>query len=210
MEATYTISLSLAYTTGWKDLDETTVARLSLFVVLHDISKVNVGFQTQIWGSSDFPERTRRPSRAGHTQDLTPVLNGRDSATCEWFFDALGWWWNATASWDNCGGETVCSLSAALSHHGQPLQLVGSRSENLRIWRPFGGLDPREHVSRIGQLAHSWFPKAFAHGVKPLPSASAFQHHFLRLCNLADWIGSDEMWFQYVDEPHDDYIAYGP
>ncbi len=62
-------------------------------------------------------------------------------------------------------------------------------------------------MSRIGQLAHSWFPKAFAHGVKPLPSASAFQHHFLRLCNLADWIGSDEMWFQYVDEPHDDYIA---
>ena len=66
-----------------EDLDETIVARLSLFVVLHDISKVNVGFQTQIWGSSDFPERTRRPSRAGHTQDLTPVLNGRDSATCE-------------------------------------------------------------------------------------------------------------------------------
>ena len=97
----------LAYTTGRTDLDDITVARLCVFTALHDIGKVNTGFQTQIWHSNDFPEGKRRPGRAGHTLDLTPVLNGSDRATSGWFFDALGWWWDATEPWDDCGGETV-------------------------------------------------------------------------------------------------------
>ncbi len=198
----------LAHTTEWEDLDDTTAARLCVFAALHDIGKVNTGFQTQIWRNDDFPEGKRRPGRAGHTLDLTPVLNGRDHATSEWFFDALGWWWDATATWDDCGGETVCDLLVAtLSHHGQPLQLEGGRAENPRIWRKFEGLDPREQVAHIGQLVHDWFPAAFAEGGLPLPSAPAFQHQFLGLCNLADWIGSDESWFRFLNEPKDDYIA---
>lgn len=198
----------LAHTAGWEDLDGTTAARLYVFAALHDIGKVNTGFQTQIWRNNDFPEGKRRPGRAGHTLDLTPVLNGRDRATSEWFFDALGWWWDATESWDDCGGETVCDLLVAtLSHHGQPLQLEGGRAENPRIWRTFEGLDPREQVERIGQLIQDWFPAAFTEGGLPLPSAPAFQHQFLGLCNLADWIGSDEAWFRFLDEPKDDYIA---
>ena len=30
---------------------------------------------------------------------------------------------------------------------------------------------------------------------------------FLGLCTLADWIGSDEGWFEFVDAPDDDYIS---
>ncbi len=197
----------LAHTAGRTDLDDTTVARLCVFAALHDIGKVNTGFQTQIWRNNDFPEGKHRPGRAGHTLDLTPVLNDKDRATSEWFFDALGWWWDATQSWDDCDGETVCGLLvAALSHHGQPLQLVSDR-ENPQIWRKFEDLNPQDQVIRIGQLVRGWFPAAFAEGGLPLPPAPAFQHQFLGLCNLADWIGSDEWWFRFLDEPKDDYIA---
>ncbi len=197
----------LAHTAGWNDIDDATVARLCVFAALHDIGKVNIGFQTQIWRQDDYPNGVRPPGRAGHTLDLTPVLANNDRVTADWFFEALGWWWDATETWDDCGGETVCGmLVATLSHHGRPLQLDDGRSEYPRLWRRFGELDPQEQVDRIGRQVSEWFPAAFVTGGPALPSTPAFQHHFLGLCNLADWIGSNELWFPYVDEPLDDYI----
>ena len=86
-----TIRKRLAQAGGRDDLDAATIARLSLFAALHDIGKLNTGFQAQIWRSADLPQGRRKPGRAGHTLDLTPVLNGGDRETGEWFFDALGW-----------------------------------------------------------------------------------------------------------------------
>ena len=201
------IRQSLAHTAGWDNIDDTTAARLCMFAALHDIGKVNIGFQTQIWRREDHPHGVRPPGRAGHTMDLMPVLNGNDTTTSEWFCDSLGWWWDATETWDDRGGETVCGLLVAtLSHHGRPLQLDDGRSEFPQLWRRFGVLDPQEHVSRIGRLVQEWFPAAFVAGGPVLPSTPAFQHHFLGLCNLADWIGSNELWFPYVDETRDGYI----
>ena len=135
------------------------------------------------------------------------MLTDNDRATAERFFGALDWWWDATESWDDCGGETVCGLLVAtLSHHGTPLQLDSGRSEHPRLWRRYGELDPPEQVARIGRLVRQWFPEAFNEGERPLPPAPEFQHHFLGLCNLADWIGSNELWFEYIDEPRDNYI----
>ncbi len=197
----------LAQTAGRQDLDATTRARLCVLAALHDIGKVNAGFQTQIWDDADFPPGTRRPGRAGHTLDLTPVLCDEDRETAGWFFDALGWW-NHLLTWDDRDGATVCGLFvAALSHHGRPLQLDGIKQRKPQIWRPFGALNPPEYARRVGRMLRKWFPEAFAPAGEPLPSAPAFQHHFLGLCNLADWIGSNEAWFAYLDEPRDDYIA---
>ena len=95
----------LAHAAGWNDIDDATVARLCVFAALHDIGKINIGFQAQIWRRDDYPNDQHPPGRAGHTVDLMPVLNGNDATTSEWFCDSLGWWWDATETWDDCGGE---------------------------------------------------------------------------------------------------------
>ena len=203
-----TIRRRLARSGGLDRLDDAIAARLALFAALHDIGKVNTGFQTQIWRDADLVSGQRKPRRAGHILDLVPVLKGDDTATADWFFNALGWWKAATESWDDRRGETFCGLFiAALSHHGLPVQLEGGRSPNPRIWRDYSGLEPREYVQRVGELARGWFPAAWQSGAPPLPSAPAFQHMFLGLCILADWIGSNEAWFPFCDEPRDDYMG---
>ena len=134
-------------------------------------------------------------------------MTDRDGETAGWFFDELDWWWEAVDTWDDHSGETVCGLFvAALSHHGRPLALEGGLSANPRLWRDYGELRPREQVARIGALLRRWFPAAFDESALALPTRPEFQHMFLGLCTLADWIGSNEKWFTYADEPDDDYF----
>jgi len=203
-----TIRRRLASAAGRDDIDEATAARLAVFAALHDIGKVNVGFQTQIWQVEDW-QGARRPSGwgRGHTRDIVPVIMGEDRETAVWFSDALGFY--DLLEWDDDDeGETAISLFVAtLSHHGEPLNLEGGTSRNPSMWQAYGGLDPKACVERIGRLARDWFPAAFARNAPPLPSAPEFQHMFLGLCTLADWLGSDETRFPFQDAPQADYIA---
>ena len=201
-----TIRQRLARSSGRDDLDPSTIARLCVLAALHDIGKVNVGFQTRIWQDADRPaSETKRPRRSGHIADLTPVLNWDDRETAAWFFEALGW--DDLLTWDDADGRIVCGLFvAALSHHGVPLKLHDTRQPNAVIWRPYGTLNPQQHVTHIGQLVRAWFPAAWSSGAPPLPSAVAFQHLFAGLCMLADWIGSDETCFPFLAEPNGDYM----
>ena len=202
-----TIRQRLAHSGDLDSLDEVTAARLSLFAALHDIGKVNVGFQTRIWREEDFPAGRRRRGHAGHYRELTPVLWGADGVTADWFFDNLGWWHDATESWDDRDGKTVCALFiAALSQDGQPLQMEGRFNSNSALWGRYGNLDTAEEVRRTGELARRWFPAAFKDAAPPLPSSPEFQHMFLGLCILADWIGSNEEWFPFCGEPRDDHM----
>ena len=202
-----TIGRRLASAGGMDTLDDATAARLAVFAALHDIGKVNIGFQTRIWTDGDLPGGRRRQPRAGHTADLTPVLDWRDWRTAEWFLPNLGF--DRIEFWDNDGGKTACGLFvAALSHHGQPLQLDNSHKSAMpSFWQPYGDLNPQEYVARVGKLLRQWFPAAFGPGGPALPSAPVFQHHFLGLCNLADWIGSNEKWFPFEGAPDDGYIV---
>ena len=201
-----TIRKRLAHAGGLNDLDATTVARLCVFIALHDIGKVNIGFQAQIWCAENLPPRRKRPPRMGHIADLVPVLEDKDQETADWFFEALGE--SEVMGWDNDDGETASGLLvAALSHHGSPLNRFANRAANPAAWRPIGDLNPRQCVRRIVQRVRDWFPAAYAPAATPLPSAPAFQHMFLGLCTLADWLGSDERFFEFCDQPRDDYIV---
>ena len=60
-----TIRRGLAHAAGCDDLDDVTAARLCVFAALHDIGKVNIGFQTQIWRPDDWSPDQRPPGRAG-------------------------------------------------------------------------------------------------------------------------------------------------
>ena len=192
-----TIRARLAYAGCVDALDDAAASRLCVFAALHDIGKVNVGFQTKTWASH---ERPRGIGRAGHTSDLVPFLEGDDRETRGWFIDALGW--SDFLDWDDNQGETAYAIFvAAMSHHGEPLDLRSDKQRNTKIWRPSGELNPQAQVSRIGKLIRRWFPDAFEKGVQPLPPAPAFQHMFLGLCTLADWIGSDRERFPYRSEP---------
>ena len=197
-----TIRARLASAGDVDALDDAAASRLCVFAALHDIGKVNVGFQTKTW---DPDLRPRGIGWAGHTSDLVPILDGKDRETVKWFFDALGW--DEILAWDNDNGETACGIFvAAMSHHGEPLDLRSDKQRNTKIWRPRGDLNPQDQVSRIGELIRRWFPDAFEKDAQLLPSAPAFQHMFLGLCTLADWIGSDRERFPYRSEPDDDYF----
>ena len=205
-----TIRKRLARTGGREDLDRATVSRLSVLAALHDIGKVNMGFQTQIWRPEDLPGGRVPASfrRVGHTRDTVPVLdeNG-DTETSGWFFPALGF--DEMLAWDDRDGLTACGMFVAtLSHHGLPLSLEDTLPANSAVWRSFGGLDPQECVGRIAGLVREWFPDAFGGNGEALPPQPAFQHMFLGLCTLADWIGSDEGWFEYRGVPEDGYMAH--
>ncbi len=201
-----TIKRRAASAGGLHDLDAAIAARLAVFAALHDIGKVNIGFQTRIWKSERKPGWT-----AGHTADIIPVLTGKDRDASDWFLDALGW--GDFCEWDNDGGDTACGLfAAAMSHHGKPLNINDDRRQaNRKIWRPYGGLDPEAQVRRVGNLIRRWFPDAFRQSAAKLPAKPAFQHMFLGLCTLADWIGSNEDYFPYYykggrDAPIDRYM----
>ena len=199
-----TIRHRLAYSARREVLDDVTVARLCVFAALHDIGKVNVGFQTQVWKPTDF-ENERRVQRAGHTLDLVPVLIGHDREASGWFFKALGW--DDFIAWDDREGRVVSDLLVAtLSHHGLPLVLSGPQ-KNPRIWRPYGSLHPESYVRRVAALLRRWFPDAWVGSAPPLPREPAFQHMFLGLCTLADWLGSNEQWFPYTRVPDPNYVS---
>ena len=202
-----TIRKRLARTAGLDDLDRVAVARLAVFAALHDIGKVNVGFQAQIWDDEDRPPGERKPHRTGHTLDLTPILTGDDERTSKWFFDVhrLGG--------SSCNGTTMPKvvLPAHCSSPDCPTMVLPCNWRAHATLIPESGgltakLDPRRSVERTGRLVRQWFPDAFVSGSPPLPSAPAFQHMFLGLCTLADWIGSDESHFEFCDEPQPDYI----
>ncbi len=204
-----TIRRRLARSAGLQDIDESTASRLALFAALHDIGKVNIGFQTKVWRREDWPRGQQPPDSGGHFNELVPVLTRDDDATAGWFFDNLGWWWDAIETWDDRGGMTVCDfLVATLSHHGQPLQVTGNKkSRHPRLWRKYGELDPADYVRRIGELARGWFPRAFEATAPGLPRLPHFQHLFLGICTLADWIGSNEEWFPYESDEVDGYMS---
>jgi len=167
--------------------------RLAVICFLHDVGKLHPGFQAKGW-----PEGTWRQPLHGHTQEGAAIYSADappNLTTLLCLDDLVGW------------GVEFDLLNAAFSHHGRPL---GSISIGAKGWScvrtPQVVYDPDAAAAEVGTVLREWFPLAFSSVVKPLPSQTEFQHLFCGLVSLADWLGSDRRFFNYIGKLDPDYI----
>ncbi|MEO8257369.1 MAG: CRISPR-associated helicase Cas3' [Acidobacteriota bacterium] len=169
-----------------EDLSDVTCARLCVLAALHDIGKLNIGFQAK--GRPALMGTT-----AGHVSVaigalFKPVLSCLDRELPQF-------------------GDAVTGLFvAAICHHGRPYDadMVADSAWQSSWWTPRANLDPRAGAEDLLARCRVWFPKAFEMSASPLPDSSAFSHAFAGLVMLADWIGSDTRFFEFTEEGDDD------
>ena len=67
----------------------------------------------------------------------------------------------------------------------------------------------RAETETIVDALHRWFPDAFAKDDEQLPDGPLFSHFFAGFAALADWVGSDRRFFEFVTpfDPHYDQEA---
>ncbi|MEX2273819.1 MAG: CRISPR-associated helicase Cas3' [Vicinamibacterales bacterium] len=162
-------------------LTDVSRARLCVIAALHDIGKLNIGFQAK--------GRPELGTPAGHVREaLGALYNGEPVFAC---LSPLNAWGDATAG----------LLEAAICHHGRPYA-EGDRCWQASWWMLRAGLNPRHGAERLFAYSRTWFASAFDSDVFALPDTPAFAHAFAGLVMLADWIGSDTRFFPF-SEPLD-------
>jgi len=179
-----TIRRRLARVGGLDDLEPQQIQRLCVFAALHDVGKVNTGFQNKAF--------LGRVPLSGHVAELAALL-GSCSATTRDLLCAIRW--GEIEKWSGAAPGTVALLAAAVGHHGSPCALDGAANESLWKSGPWGC--PIDGAAEVVAGACCWFPDAFAAGGSPLPSEPAFAHAFLGLLTLADWLGSTRRFFPF-------------
>jgi CRISPR-associated endonuclease/helicase Cas3 len=180
----------LAVLAARQDLRESDVARLAALAALHDIGKVNLGFQHKA--------RKDEPHTAGHVREVLAVL-GSDYDVGRRLLDALPTL--DLASWCPEGGAMEL-LVAAIGHHGRPVR-CGETGPDPSLWRDAEGLRPMQGIADLSSAVRDWFPAAFGEADVDLPDAPAFQHAFAGLVMLADWLGSDRDFFPFAEDTAD-------
>jgi CRISPR-associated endonuclease/helicase Cas3 len=185
----------LAALHGTADLDPIQRQRLGYFAALHDIGKVNLGFQNRRY------HPPRRPT-AGHVGPLLQLLS-QDSVECRRMLAAIHW--SDLQGWFANPAVAADLLYTAICHHGRPLEVDSGSS--LSLWRSSMELDPLLEAEHLGRAARDWMPLAFDTG-SPLKVSAPFQHGFNGLLTLADWIASDTSLFGFADEPDEDRFAW--
>jgi CRISPR-associated endonuclease/helicase Cas3 len=162
-----------------REMDTTDQARLCVFAALHDVGKLNLGFQAK--GRPDLGPT------AGHVEEAVAALaRGQVLAS---LVDSISAWGD--------GAELL--LLSAICHHGRPhtIQSTSARWQ-ASWWKARNGLDPMADCEVLLDRCRRWYPEAFeAHA--PLPDKAEFGHAFAGLVMLADWIGSDTFFFPYTE-----------
>lgn len=173
-----------------QELDDKDITRLSALVFLHDLGKLHPGFQAKGWADSSA---WRRPP-VGHVEagggllqrahaDAANPLNGIVT-------EALRW-----------GAAVPELLMAILAHHGRPVQPGWERPGD---WPVLEGYDWRDGARELCQMMDVAFPPS-APAAAPLPGSPRLVHLVAGLAALADWIGSDRRFFDFVAEPEETY-----
>ncbi len=172
----------LASTGGLRDLSTAQVQRLSALAFLHDLGKVNTGFQRRSDPAAPPVGHVGQAASllAPGQQVLDTALSGLD-----------------LDGWAEDSRTVKRLLLASISHHGRPAATQAMPSMN--VWQPIGRLDPVDGLNLLARHAAECFPQALLSGAEPLPDAPPFQHAFSGLVMLADWLGSDTRFFPFSE-----------
>jgi CRISPR-associated endonuclease/helicase Cas3 len=174
-----------------QELTEVTCARLCALAALHDIGKLNIGFQAK--GRPELLDTT-----AGHVTEALGAFLRRPGPLSS--LDELAGWGDATTS----------LLVSALCHHGRPYNadVVGDSTWQATWWTPRAGLNPCVGAEDLLRQCRTWFPRAFEVDDSALPDAPAFSHAFAGLVMLADWMGSDTRFFPFGEKEDCDRMSF--
>lgn len=182
----------LASLAGLDDFAQQQVARLCVLAGFHDVGKFNHGFQAK-----GDPAAT---TTAGHVREALAIL-GQGGVWAERLGQAIGY--ERMLGWVDSEQTLISYLHAVVSHHGRPQETaVFQRS----FWQPREGRDPISGITRLRDSLEAWFPAAWTAGGSSLTSAPAFQHAFMGLVTLADWIASDTRFFPFAEEGEGDRL----
>ena len=169
----------LARLAGRDELDATVCARLAVLAYLHDLGKVNTGFQAR--SDPGAP-------RVGHIKPLAAIF-GEDApeALCIRAVEALRM--QELMTW----GEALTELfRASVSHHGRPWLAEDRPAAEERHWQEQDGYDPLAALSRLMDSAFTAFPSARDGDAPSLPNIPGFVHAFAGLVQISDWIASGD------------------
>jgi CRISPR-associated endonuclease/helicase Cas3 len=179
------IAARLARLRGQSELTATDRAQLAALAALHDVGKINQGFQRRPF----FPGE-----QGGHVRPVVAMLadlptSPANQAAQKALFarGGLGRLLHLLA--DENGA--CIPLDAILAHHGS---LPATAPPNPRIWAASDGYDPVSACADLVDAIVAWFPDAL--GAARPNWSPAFQHAFAGLVMLADWIGSDARHFR--------------
>ena len=179
-------------------LDDVQCTRLSALVFLHDIGKLHPGFQAKGWP----PELWPAPKR-GHLREGWAFLHLAGRWPEHPFHEAM----RRMLAWGEAVGPL---LAAAIAHHGRPV--APPSNPTLEDWdSPVSPkYDWRAQARSLQGILIQWFAEAFEGSADPLPNQPHFHHAVAGLAALADWIGSDRRFFNYVTpvDPGYDVIAH--
>jgi CRISPR-associated endonuclease/helicase Cas3 len=162
------------------------IARLVVLAALHDIGKVNWGFQAR-WRAG--------AAWVGHEGQVAALLMHPRLAKTSAAQALAG----TLRAW-GAGGY----LAAVMAHHGRPREEYGpgpgsggantSWEKHVNHWLPSGDYDPVVEAARLIEQLRAHWPEAWEEG-DALPNAPRFVALFAGLLVLADWIGSDTALF---------------
>jgi CRISPR-associated endonuclease/helicase Cas3 len=151
------------------------IERLGWFVFLHDLGKVNTGFQAR---------RDPNAPRVGH---IAPIAGASEEIFARLSPERLMKW----------GEQTLLSefFIAVLSHHGKPWVPTQDKNEVAKFWKYWerkADYDPLKEVEALRLVADAMFSGALTDGGPPLPLTNSLIHALAGLTMLADWIASSD------------------
>jgi CRISPR-associated endonuclease/helicase Cas3 len=158
-------------------------ARLVALAALHDLGKINRGFQNK-------PFDLLGP-KAGHITPLVALVEPTAGNAARAVIGVL----REAGRLERLAhliehGKNRWPFTAIMAHHGS---LPSAQPARADLWRAAEGYDPIRACSDLVEATGAWFPAALA----PVPVAwsSPFGHAFAGLLTLADWLGSDDTVF---------------